>query len=104
MINMALRTGVTQAKPGEISRSFRDVIQMERKQTEAALQAKPAMRQRAMETLAESSLQFAFLWRWRRFLTFECAVTKGRTCIVWRGSATEVFRGVVIWQDNLPAC
>jgi len=60
MINMALRTGVTQAKPGEISRSFRDVIQMERKQTEAALQAKPAMRQRAMETLGRIKFAVCF--------------------------------------------
>lgn len=60
MINMALRTGMTQTKPGETSRSFRDVIQMEREQAGAALQAKPTMRQRVMETLGRIKFAACF--------------------------------------------
>jgi SAM-dependent methyltransferase len=51
MINMALRTGMTQPAAGETSASFRDVMQMALEQAEAVLQAKPAMRRRAMEML-----------------------------------------------------
>jgi SAM-dependent methyltransferase len=60
MINMALRTGMTQTKPGETSRSFRDVIQMEREQAEAALQAKSGMRQRALEKLGRIKFAACF--------------------------------------------
>ena len=51
MINMALRTGMTRAKAGEPPTSFRDVMQMAPEQAEAVLQAKPKIRQRAMEAL-----------------------------------------------------
>jgi len=60
MINMALRTGMTQTKPGQTSRSFRDVIQMEREQAEIALQAKPEMRQRVMELLGRIKFAVCF--------------------------------------------
>src|SRR6267142_4038244 len=60
MINMALRTGVTQTKPGETSRTFRDVIQMEREQAEAALHAKPTIRQRVMEALGRIKFAACF--------------------------------------------
>ena len=60
MINMALRTGVTQTKPGETPRSFRDVIQMEREQAEAALHAKPTIRQRVMEALGRIKFAACF--------------------------------------------
>ncbi len=51
MINMALRTGMSQAAAGDASTSFRDVMQMMPDQAEAALQAKPRTRQRAMRLL-----------------------------------------------------
>jgi 2-polyprenyl-3-methyl-5-hydroxy-6-metoxy-1,4-benzoquinol methylase len=51
MIHMALRTGMTQPVAGEVSKSFRDVMQMTPDQAEAILQARPTMRQRALETL-----------------------------------------------------
>jgi SAM-dependent methyltransferase len=51
MINMALRTGMSQAAAGGASRSFRDLMQMSPHQAEAALRAKPTTRQRAMEIL-----------------------------------------------------
>ena len=51
MINMALRTGISQPVAGEASMSFRDVMQMAPEQADAALQAKPSPRQRAMEIL-----------------------------------------------------
>lgn len=51
MINMALRTGMSQAAPGDGSTSFRDVMQMTPDQAEAALRTKPRARQRAMDTL-----------------------------------------------------
>jgi len=60
MINMALRTGMTQAKPGETSRSFRDVIQMGREQAGAALHAKPTMRRRVMETFGRIKFAACF--------------------------------------------
>ncbi len=60
MINMALRTGMTQTRPGQTSRSFRDVIQMEREQAEIALQAKPEMRQRVMESLGRIKFAVCF--------------------------------------------
>src|SRR6267378_827702 len=60
MINMALRTGMTQTRSGEPSRSFRDVIQMEREQAESALQAKPGMRQLVMETLGRIKFAACF--------------------------------------------
>src|SRR5467141_3004661 len=60
MINMALRTGMTQTKPGETSRSFRDVIQMGREQAGAALHAKPTMRRRVMETFGRIKFAACF--------------------------------------------
>jgi SAM-dependent methyltransferase len=51
MINMALRTGITQNAAAGASASFRDVMQMAPEQAEAALQAKPARRQRLMQAL-----------------------------------------------------
>jgi SAM-dependent methyltransferase len=51
MINVALRTGMTQPAAGETSASFRDVMQMAPEQAEAVLQAKPTKRRRAMEML-----------------------------------------------------
>ena len=51
MINVALRTGMTQPKVEEPPVSFRDVVQMAPEQAEAVLHAKPTMRQRAMEAL-----------------------------------------------------
>lgn len=60
MINMAMRTGVTQTKPGETSNSFRDVIQMEREQATAALHAKPTIRQRVVEILGRIKFAACF--------------------------------------------
>jgi SAM-dependent methyltransferase len=51
MINMALRTGISQTGAGEASASFREVMQMTPDQAEAVLRAKPTTRQRAMEIL-----------------------------------------------------
>jgi len=51
MINMALRTGMSQAAAGEASASFRDVMQMPSDRAAAALRAKPATRERAMKIL-----------------------------------------------------
>jgi SAM-dependent methyltransferase len=51
MINMALRTGVTQLAAGEASASFRDVMQMAPDQAEAVLQARPTIGRRAMQML-----------------------------------------------------
>jgi SAM-dependent methyltransferase len=52
MINMALRTGMSQAAAGETSRSFRDVMQMTPDQAEAVLRAEPTAKQHAMRVLA----------------------------------------------------
>ena len=52
MINMALRTGITQNAAAGASASFRDVMQMAPEQAEAVLRAKPAIRQRLMQALA----------------------------------------------------
>ena len=51
MINMALRTGMTEAAAGEDSKSFCEVMQMASDQAEAVLRAKPTKPQRAMEIL-----------------------------------------------------
>ena len=51
MINIALRTGMSQAVAIETPKSFRDVIQMAPSQAEAVLRAKPTARQRALEIL-----------------------------------------------------
>jgi hypothetical protein len=51
MINMALRTGMSQPAAGEASGSFRDVIQMAHDQAEAILRAKATTRQRVMGVL-----------------------------------------------------
>jgi len=53
MINMALRTGMSQAVVGDAPKSFRDVIQMTPGQAEAVLRAHPTTRQRAMEILGQ---------------------------------------------------
>ncbi len=50
-INMALRTGMSQAAMGDASTSFRDVMQMTPDQAEMVLRAKPTTRRRAMEIL-----------------------------------------------------
>ena len=51
MIHTALRTGMTQSVEGEVSASFRDVMQMTPEQANVALQARPTMRQRVIQTL-----------------------------------------------------
>jgi len=51
MINIALRTGMSQSAVGEASKSFRDVMQMAPDQAEAVLRSTPSARQRAMEIL-----------------------------------------------------
>jgi SAM-dependent methyltransferase len=51
MINMALRTGMSQAAAGQAPPSFRDVVQMAPDQAEVILRAKPTMRQRATAAL-----------------------------------------------------
>jgi len=51
MINMALRTGISQATADEASTSFREVMHMAHDQAAAVLRAKPTTRQRAMEIL-----------------------------------------------------
>src|SRR5258708_1173104 len=51
MINMALRTGMSQTAAGEVPASFRDVMQMRPEQGEAVLRAKPTTRQRVMQVL-----------------------------------------------------
>jgi len=51
MINMALRTGMTQIAPGEPPASFRDLMQMTPEDAESALQAKPDARLRIMQML-----------------------------------------------------
>jgi SAM-dependent methyltransferase len=51
MINMALRTGMTQPAAGEASASFRDVMQMAPDEAEVVLQARPALGRRTMQML-----------------------------------------------------
>jgi 2-polyprenyl-3-methyl-5-hydroxy-6-metoxy-1,4-benzoquinol methylase len=51
MINMALRTGMSQSASGEGSKSFRDLMQMTPGQAEEVLRAKPTIRRRALEIL-----------------------------------------------------
>src|SRR5229473_5404158 len=51
MINMALRTGMSQSASGEGLKSFRDLMQMTPGQAEEVLRAKLTARQRALETL-----------------------------------------------------
>jgi SAM-dependent methyltransferase len=51
MLNMALRTGMAQNAAGGAAASFRDVMQMAPARADAALQAKPAARQRLMQFL-----------------------------------------------------
>jgi SAM-dependent methyltransferase len=53
MINLALRTGLSRKAAGNVSASFRDVMQMPPPQAAAALQAVPAARQRAMQFLGQ---------------------------------------------------
>jgi SAM-dependent methyltransferase len=52
MINMALRTGITQNAAAGAPASFRDVMQMAPGQAETALQARPTERQRLMQAFA----------------------------------------------------
>jgi len=52
MINMALRSGITQNAAAGAQASFRDVMQMAPEQAETALQARPSKRQRLMQALA----------------------------------------------------
>jgi 2-polyprenyl-3-methyl-5-hydroxy-6-metoxy-1,4-benzoquinol methylase len=52
MINMGLRTGITQNAAAGASASFRDVMQMAPEQAEEVLRAKPTMRQRLHQALA----------------------------------------------------
>jgi len=61
MINMALRTGVSEAAAGETSKSFRDVMQMSPEQAEAVLRAKPTPRQRTMEILGRIKYAACFV-------------------------------------------
>jgi SAM-dependent methyltransferase len=51
MINLALRTGMTQIASGEAPASFRDLIQMTPEEAESAVQAKPSARVRIMQML-----------------------------------------------------
>src|SRR5713226_2612026 len=51
MINMALRTGMSQAAVGDAATSFRDLMQMTPVQAEMVLRAKPTTRERAMQIL-----------------------------------------------------
>ena len=52
MINMALRTGITQNAAAGASTSFRDVMQMAPEQAGAVLRAKPSTRRLLMQALA----------------------------------------------------
>jgi SAM-dependent methyltransferase len=60
MIHMALRTGMSQPATGETHASFRDVMQMTPEQADAALQAKPTMRQGVMQMLARIKFAACF--------------------------------------------
>ena len=51
MINIALRTGLSQTAAGEAQASFRDVIQMTPEQADAVLRTKPTTRKRIMQIL-----------------------------------------------------
>jgi hypothetical protein len=51
MINMRLRTGLSQKAGGVTQASFRDVIQMTSEQASVALETAPTMRQRAVRFL-----------------------------------------------------
>jgi SAM-dependent methyltransferase len=54
MINMALRTGLSQKAEGNTPTSFRDVMQMAPEEAAKALQTKPTLRQRAMQLLGRA--------------------------------------------------
>jgi len=75
------------------------VIQMTPNQAEAVLRAKPTTLQRALEILGRIKYAACLPLAWRRFRTFECAGTRGLTCIAWRGGAIEIFPGLLIWQE-----
>lgn len=60
MINLALRTGISQPAGGEAPVSFREVIQMTPEQAEAVLRTKPTPRQRAMEILVRIKFAACF--------------------------------------------
>jgi SAM-dependent methyltransferase len=51
MINIALRTGITQPRPGEVSSSFRDLMQMTPDQADAILHVRPTTGRRAVQIL-----------------------------------------------------
>jgi SAM-dependent methyltransferase len=51
MINMSLRTGLTRPVAGELSTSFRDVMQMDPEIASAVLQAKPSLRLGMLQAL-----------------------------------------------------
>lgn len=53
MINVALRTGITQTAAAGAPASFRDVMQMPPGQAETALRARPTQRQRLMQALGQ---------------------------------------------------
>ena len=61
MINMALRTGLSQTAVGEAPGSFRDVMQMRPEQAEAVLRAKPTTRQRVMQIMGRIKSAACFL-------------------------------------------
>jgi SAM-dependent methyltransferase len=60
MINMSLRTGLSRKADGDHSTSFRDVMQMEAGQADAALHAAPTARQRAMRLLGRIKMTACF--------------------------------------------
>jgi 2-polyprenyl-3-methyl-5-hydroxy-6-metoxy-1,4-benzoquinol methylase len=60
MMNMALRTGISQAAAGNASKSFRDVMQMTLDQAEAVLRAKETARLHAMEILGRIKYAVCF--------------------------------------------
>jgi SAM-dependent methyltransferase len=60
MINMSLRTGLSHFFRGKASRSFRDVIQMERDQAAAVLHAAPTLTQRILQVLARIKYMACF--------------------------------------------
>jgi SAM-dependent methyltransferase len=51
MINMSLRTGLTHSLGGNVSASFRDIMQMAPEGASAALRAAPTLRQRIVQAL-----------------------------------------------------
>ncbi|MGB7283444.1 MAG: class I SAM-dependent methyltransferase [Candidatus Acidiferrum sp.] len=60
MINMSLRTGLSRKATGDAPDSFRDVMQMPPEEAEAALNAKPTARQRAVQFLGQAKYATCF--------------------------------------------